>query len=149
MSRYELCFTGSCLIPLLSDNFNVTNANVIPSKYILEFIIQRKTKSGKRSKCTYISKCWYFHCHFEIWICFNHFMHLIWMLNTKMYLLGMTMLCFICSHVFPFCFFSFSSRLCAIPSIHHTSVYDHVLSWNSLFIIVQNYALKFIKFTKS
>ena len=43
--------------PLPSDNFNINNKNGIPSKYILIFDIQIKTRCVKRLKWTHISKC--------------------------------------------------------------------------------------------
>ena len=44
-----------------SDNFNINNKNVIPSKFILVFDISIKRKYVKRLKYTYILKCLQFH----------------------------------------------------------------------------------------
>ena len=65
-----------------------------PSKYILVFDIQIKTRCVKQLKYTFISK-WQWNCKpFEISVyfdCFPHFVFL-WILNTKIYLLGTTFL---------------------------------------------------------
>ena len=47
MSQRHVTHVTLCEKPLPSDNFNTNNKNVIPSKYILVFDIQKKTRCVK------------------------------------------------------------------------------------------------------